>query len=197
VTICPGSRRGEASRHLGVLRAAMERMAGERAMTFVVAAPNGTTERFGAGFFDVLTAGGLARLVEGETWDAMAHADVTLAASGTVTVEAALLEAPMVTFYKVTALTYALGRPLVKVPFYSMVNLVAGRRLVAELIQEEMTGENVAREALALLEPGRARAMKSELAQLRAALGGRHGAGHSAFEESARRIDAVMEEVER
>ena len=58
----------------------------------------------------------------------MAHCDVALAASGTVTVEAALLGAPMVVFYRVTALTWALGRHLVSVPYFSMVNLIAGKR---------------------------------------------------------------------
>src|SRR5439155_197747 len=77
--------------------------------------------------------------------------DLALAASGTVTVEAALLGAPMVTFYQVTPLTYRLGKLLVKVPFFSMVNLIAGRALVPELIQSQMTPENLAREALRLL----------------------------------------------
>ena len=67
------------------------------------------------------------QVIEGENWDAMAHADLVLAASGTVTIEAALLGTPMVTFYRVTPASWMVGRPLVNVPFYSMVNLVAGR----------------------------------------------------------------------
>ncbi len=77
----------------------------------------------------------------------MAHCDVALAASGTVTVEAALLGAPMVTFYKVTGLSWAIGKLLVDVPFYSMVNLIAGKKVVPELMQDEMTGERLAAEA--------------------------------------------------
>ena len=79
-------------------------------------------------------------------------ADVALAASGTVTIEACLLGTPMVTFYRVNNLSWWMGKALVRVPFYSMVNLVAGRRIVPELIQDQMTAENLAREALALLE---------------------------------------------
>jgi lipid-A-disaccharide synthase len=88
-------------------------------------------------------------------------------------VEAALLGAPMVTFYKVTPLTWAIGKPLVKVPFYSMVNLIAGRRMVPELIQGDMTGERIASEAGRLLDggPGRAK-MKEELAEVAARLTG-------------------------
>ncbi len=79
-------------------------------------------------------------------------ADVALAASGTVTIEACLLGTPMVTFYRVNNLSWWMGKALVRVPFYSMVNLVAERRIVPELIQDQMTAENLACEALALLE---------------------------------------------
>ncbi len=84
-------------------------------------------------------------------------ADVALAASGTVTIEACLLGTPMVTFYRVNNLSWWMGKALVRVPFYSMVNLVAERRIVPELIQDQMTAENLAREALALLENEAAR----------------------------------------
>src|SRR5229473_1985419 len=89
------------------------------------------------------TRGAAIQIVEGDTWDALAFSEVALAASGTVTIEAALLGAPMVTFYKVNALSWILGRWLVKAPFLSMVNLVAGRRIVPELIQGDMTGERI------------------------------------------------------
>jgi lipid-A-disaccharide synthase len=95
-------------------------------------------------------------VIEGESWDAMAHADLALAASGTVTVEAALLGTPMVTFYKVTP---PVGWPesCWCVPFYSMVNLIAGRAVVPELMQSRMTGETIAaRGAPAAGDPARA-----------------------------------------
>ncbi len=87
----------------------------------------------------------------------LAHCELALAASGTVTIEAALLGAPMVTYYKVTGLSWWLGKFLVKTPFYSMVNLVAGRKIVPELMQDEMNGERLAEEALRLLEDPAAR----------------------------------------
>ena len=94
----------------------------------------------------------------------MAYCDVALAASGTVTVEAALLGTPMVTFYRVSGLSWALGKLLVRVPFYSMVNLIAERRAVPELMQSEMTGDRIAAEAERLLRDGPERAkMKAEL----------------------------------
>lgn len=194
VTLCPGSRRGEIARHLDVLADAVGRVSASRACTFLLSAPAGSAERFGEEFFAALVSSGRVRYCEGETWDAMAHADVTLAASGTVTMEAALLGAPMVTYYRVSPLTYLAGKPLVRVPFYSMVNLVAGRRLVAEYIQSGMTGANLAGETLRLLDSPEARArMKEELGTVRAAL----EAGHDPFEESARRIAKHMQEGAR
>ena len=112
--------------------------------------------------------------MEGETWDALAHADLALAASGTVTIEAALLGVPMVTFYRVNALSWLLGRRLVRAPFLSMVNLVAGRKIVPELIQDEMTGERIAAEAVRLLEDDAARAqMRAGLAEVAGKLASR------------------------
>jgi lipid-A-disaccharide synthase len=105
--------------------------------------------------------------LEGETWDAIGHADLALAASGTVTIETALLGTPMVTFYRVTAASWALGKFLVDVPFYSMVNLVAERAVVPELMQSQMTGERLAAEALRLLRDEASRdRMRSDLAEV-------------------------------
>jgi lipid-A-disaccharide synthase len=96
---------------------------------------------------------------------------VAIAASGTVTVEAALLGTPMVTFYRVTGLSWMLGRLLVRVPYYTMVNLVAGRRIVPELMQQEATGERLAQEAAALIENAGSRdQMKRELQTVAATL---------------------------
>ena len=144
----------------------------------------------GAAFF----AGRLGRspiqVIEGESWDAMAHADLSLAASGTVTVEAALLGTPMVTFYQVTAASWLAGKFLVDVPFYSMVNLIAGRAVVPELMQSQMTGANLARHALRLLNDERARAeMKSGLAEVRRKLAG----GSAAPQRAALAIQEILE----
>jgi lipid-A-disaccharide synthase len=194
VTLCPGSRRGEIARHLTVLRDAVERVLAERACTFLLAAPAGSRARFGRELFDVLCGSGRVRYCEGETWDAMAHADLTLAASGTVTTEAAMLGAPVVIFYRVHPLTWALGRPLVRTPFFSIVNLVAGERVAPELIQHEMTPERLAAEALRLLsdEEGRER-MRRGLERVRAALASRE----DPFETSAARIAAYLKDEVR
>jgi lipid-A-disaccharide synthase len=137
----------------------------------------------------------------------LAHADVALAASGTVTVEAALLGTPMVTFYKVTTPSWVVGKLLVRIPFYSMVNLIAGRAVVPELMQSQMTGESIAREARRLLTDEKARAeMKAGLAEVREKLSQgpvarafspvRSGPQVSPADETApRRAAAIIQEI--
>jgi len=162
ITVMPGSRRGESARHVPILVSAVDILARRTKAQFLLPASVTT----GTAFFRERIGSAPIQVMEGENWDAMAHADVVLAASGTVTIEAALLGAPMVTFYRVAPITWAAGRWLVDVPFYSMVNLVAGRRIVPELIQPEMTGERIAAEALRLLEDEAARAqMRAGLAE--------------------------------
>lgn len=167
VSVLPGSRRGEAARHLPPLMDAVERLYRDRAASFVLPASPTT----GAEFFRDRIGGAPVQVIEGESWDAIAHSDLALAASGTVTVEAALLGTPMITFYKVTALSWLLGRMLVDVPFYSMVNLIAGRAVVPELMQSEFTGERLASEARRLLGDAAARErMRANLAAVAASL---------------------------
>lgn len=111
-------------------------------------------------------------VVEGLTDAVLSSADVALLASGTVTVQAALHGCPMVVVYRVGPLTYTIGKPLVRVDTYAMVNLVAGRRVVPELIQDAFTPDAVAAEALRVLtDPAHAAHVKAELAAVRAKLG--------------------------
>ena len=110
--------------------------------------------------------------IEGATDDVLASADLALLASGTVTVQAALHECPMVVVYRLSALTYRLGRPFVRVDTFAMANLVAGRQVVPELIQEGFTPESVSRHALELLTDTAARdRMRANLREVRARLG--------------------------
>ena len=111
-------------------------------------------------------------VIEGETDAVLASADVAVLASGTVTVQAALHGCPMVVVYRVGPLTYTIGKPLLHVDTYAMVNLVAGSRVVPELIQDAFTPEAAAAEALRVLtDPQHAAAVKADLAAVRARLG--------------------------
>jgi lipid-A-disaccharide synthase len=180
IVLLPGSRPGEIRRHLAPLAAAVERLRRTRAASFVLALPPGVAPAAGSRFWEPFDRTPI-QVIEGDTWNAIAHARLALAASGTVTIEAALLGTPMVAFYRVSRLSWWLGRLLVDVPFYSMVNLIAGKRVVPELMQNELTGEALAGEALRLLDEDCAHRMRQELARVAAALSG----DRDPFEEAA------------
>jgi len=119
-------------------------------------------------------AGVRVEQVSGATDDVLAAADVVVTASGTATVQSAIHGRPMVIVYRLAPLTYRIGRSMVKVGTYGMVNLVAGRRIVPELIQDAFTPESVARETVSLLtDAARADTMRQDLADVRTRLGGR------------------------
>ncbi|MDR3592301.1 MAG: lipid-A-disaccharide synthase [Negativicutes bacterium] len=91
------------------------------------------------------------RLTSDRTYDLMQIADVAIAASGTATLETSLLGVPTVIIYKVAPITYLFGKILIKIPDIGLPNIVAGRRIVPELLQDAVTSDNIAREALAIL----------------------------------------------
>jgi lipid-A-disaccharide synthase len=133
-----------------------------------------------------------AALVEGETDAVLAAADVVLTASGTATVQAALHDKPMVVVYRVSGLEYSIGRRFVALDTFAMVNLIAGERIVPELIQHAFTADAVAAEAVSMLDPERAARIRDGLARVRARLGG-PGASRRAAEAILRTIEETCE----
>jgi lipid-A-disaccharide synthase len=120
-------------------------------------------------------------MVERATDDVLASADLALLASGTVTVQGAIRECPMVVVYRLSPLTYRLGRPFVHVDTFAMVNLVAGRQVVPELMQDDFTPEAVANHAISILQdPSRAAAMRAGLRDVSARLGSPGASGRAA-----------------
>lgn len=189
IALLPGSRPGEAARHLDALAGTVERIARNRKAVFVAGTPPGFSGRVGPNFWKRFPSGAI-QVVEGETWDLLHSADVALAASGTVTVEGALLGCPMVTYYKVTGLSWLMGKMLVRVPYYSMVNLVAGRKVVPELMQQDMSPGKLAAETLRLLDNAGAREeMKSELARVTEKL----STGSDPMQKAVEIIESLME----
>ena len=169
VTVLPGSRAAELRQHLPILREACLRIHRESFAQFVVAAAPGADAAF---LREAWLAELAVKIVLGQTYNALAAADAAIVSSGTATIEAALLDVPMVVIYRVTPLTALLAKPLVRTPFYSMVNLIAGRRVVAELIQNDFTPERVAAEVLRLLNDQSAReGVRRGLAEVRQRLG--------------------------
>ncbi len=112
----------------------------------------------------------------------MAACDAVVAASGTVTLELGILKVPMVVSYRVSPISYFLGRRFIKVDYASLINLIAGREVVTELLQENATPENISDELLRLLVDKEACAlMKKELAEVVSSLG-KPGASRRAAE---------------
>jgi lipid-A-disaccharide synthase len=169
VAILPGSRHAELAQHMLVIREACIRIHERRPAQFVIAAAaHSNMGELQTGWNAALTV----RVVENQTYNALAAADAAIVSSGTATVEAALLDVPMVVIYRVTPLTALLVKPLVRMPYFSMVNLIAERRLVPELIQKDFTPSKVAEEVLRLLGDPRAREdLRSGLAEVRHRLG--------------------------
>lgn len=179
VAILPGSRPNELGANLPTLNAAARLVAARvPGVQFVVArAPNLDAELFTP---VGRTDGPPIAVIEGRADDVIAASDLVLTASGTATVQTALHGRPMVIVYRVSPLTYTLGKPFLKVDTYGMVNLVAGRRIVPELIQADFTAASVAEEAVSLLTDGARRAaMMAALGDVRARLG-RPGASQRA-----------------
>jgi lipid-A-disaccharide synthase len=169
VTILPGSRAAELRQHLPILREACQRIHRESPVQFVLAAaPETNVASLREGWPPKLPV----KVVVGQTYNALAASDAAIVSSGTATIEAALLDVPMVVVYRVTPLTALLAKPLVRTPFFSMVNLIAGKRAVPELIQNDFTPDGVASEVLRLLNDQSAReSLCRDLAEVRLRLG--------------------------
>ena len=185
VAILPGSRPNEVSRILPDLlsAAALIRSAVPQAQFVVARAPHLEDRLFAK-------SGSVPVVVEGDTDTVLASSDLALTASGTATVQTALHDTPMVIVYRTSPITYRLARRLVRVDAIGMVNLIAGEKIVPELVQDAFTPDAVAREAVAILiDPTRTARIREGLARVRTKLGG-SGASRRAAEAILRVVDS-------
>ena len=171
IALLPGSRHGEVSRHTAVMRDAAALLARERDVQFfcVCASTIDPAE------MSARLAHPAVRIpvVRDNRYDAIHSADLVWAASGTVTLETALLGRPMIIVYRLSWLTFLVARLLVRVEHIGMANLIAGERLVPELVQNDANPERIAAESRALLDDAGARAaISGKLNRLRERLGG-------------------------
>lgn len=176
VALLPGSRPNELRRIAPVMAAAMPliRARVPDAQFVAARAPNLSDDLFEPFRPDVV-------VVDDRTDDVIAAADVVITASGTATVQTALHERPMVVVYRLSPLTYRIGKPFVRVDMYAMVNLVAGRRIVPELIQSDFTPQRVAEETTTLLTSAERQARTREaLRDVRERLGAPGASGRAA-----------------
>ena len=159
IALLPGSRSKEIARILPEMLEASSRVAEtDPTIQFVIAlAPNRSVNEVSSAQKKVVTQGKelTAHLtcVQGETYDVLNAADAAAVASGTATLEAGILGTPLVVVYKVPKFDYQLFRRFVDVPHIGLINLIAGKRLARELIQDEFTADTLADELRRLLEP--------------------------------------------
>jgi lipid-A-disaccharide synthase len=169
LAVLPGSRRQEVAHNLPPIARALRLLQARRADLQLALAVAPSLDPV---LLDRDLAGLAVARAVGRTHALLSAASAGIVASGTATVEAALMDLPSVVVYRLSPLTYALGRPFVRVPHYAMANLIAGREVFKELIQSDFRPEAVAREVVSLLEDsGRRGDVKEGLSQVRARLG--------------------------
>jgi lipid-A-disaccharide synthase len=188
LAVLPGSRRQEIAYNLPPIAEALRLLRSRRPelQPAIALAPG-----LEASSFDAALQGLPVARVRSEAHALMGAAAAGIVASGTATVEAALLDLACVVVYRVSPVSYALGRPFVNVPHYAMANLIAGRRVLKELIQGQFEPAAVAEEVGKLLdEPAHRASVHAGLAQVRAALG-----GPGASSRAAEAVATVLEEA--
>lgn len=175
IGLLPGSRTSVVRRHVPVLRGAID-----------VIRRRFPHARFAVGGAATVPPAELRRLaaacpvVHGRTYEVVKASDLVITASGTATVETAILGTPMIILYKLNPVTAALFAPLVKVKVFGMVNILAGREVAPEFMQWRATPERIGAAASAILEGNRLPAMRRDLDEVRAKLGGPGASGRAA-----------------
>jgi lipid-A-disaccharide synthase len=187
ITLMPGSRRKEVRMNLPTMLEAADRLEKDRLgsgyefllpvartldssfLTELIAAPTETRQAASRRRIHLVP----------EALPALYHSRAGIIASGTATVEAAIMGTPFVMVYRVSPLTYALGKPRVKVPYFAMVNLIAEEEVVPELVQQKFTAKNIVRELNKIIPDGEPRAgMISRLSAVKARLRGSGSGAH-------------------
>ncbi len=179
IALFPGSRRREVAYHLPVMIEAAEILSREMALQFILV----RASTVGRDSLERSLSGASVgvSLSDGDAYNVLHACDLAWTASGTATLETALMLRPMVIVYRLSRMTYALARRLVRVDSIGMANIIAGERVVPELIQNEVTAERIAAESRGILgDRERRELMISKLSEVRAKLGSPGAAGRTA-----------------
>lgn len=169
--LLPGSRREEIKNHLPVMVKTAEILAArypdlQCLLPIASSIPHGLISPF------IKDSPVPIKTSEGKTYLCLAACDLALVTSGTATLETAIMEVPMIVVYKLSPLSFWIGKRVVKVPFISLVNLVAERMVVPELIQDQVNPQRLVQESLAILENGNERVnMIKDLKKVKERLG--------------------------
>jgi len=188
IGLLPGSRASEFHRHYPRMREAVRLIRDRRSVDGIRLPVASELDRSRVDPLQSEEEAGFEQWVDGRAREVISCADVILTASGTTTLEAALLETPMVVCYRVNPVTWAIGRMLVQTDHVALVNIVAGERVVPECIQWQATPDRLAEETYRLMEPDEHERCRSRLKRVRDRLGP-PGASHRA----ARKIRSFLQ----
>lgn len=190
ISLLPGSRQKEITRILPEMLRSAEYLTRRRPeLQFVIALARNRSEQE---VDDAFVRSGVRRdalkllTVSGETLDALNASDAAAVTSGTATLETAIIGTPLAIVYKTSPLNYRLLRPLISVEHFGLINLIAGERIAAELIQDDFTARSLGDEILRLVEPETNRKVRLQLAEATEKLG--HGGASKRVAEAVMRL---------
>jgi lipid-A-disaccharide synthase len=149
IAILPGSRRSELKYHIPILAEAMERIRNEWDTQFVLLLAENLEKNYLLSLIPSWFKG--LEILEENHYEAIVSSDLVLSACGTANLEAALLETPLISFYRLSPLTYFFGHWLAAIKNFSIVNILAGEKIIPELIQQDFTAQNILEETKKIL----------------------------------------------
>ncbi len=181
IALLPGSRPSEIANHMPVLLETLTSLGNSGNIQFLLL----QAEHLDPGIFRnaLASVSNDVRVLDSHHYEALSASDLALSACGTANLEAALLGTPVIAFYRISPLTYALGKPIVKIPHYSIVNILAGHMVIPEFIQKDFTADNLCRAAKDILDDeGHRVDMLKQFTLIKARLGAKKASENAAQE---------------
>jgi lipid-A-disaccharide synthase len=180
-TICllPGSRQSEINYHMPILTPAVQKIEEEWGIQHVLPLAENLDVEYLRSFLPPDQS--RINILTEDRLEGMAYSDLILSSCGTANLEAALLGVPFIAYYRISPLTYSLGIPFVRTRTYSIVNILAGSKIIPELIQKRFTPDNIVNETRNILQSEQTRArMKEQFQKIRGSLGERKASQNAA-----------------
>lgn len=170
IAVLPGSRKSEIKFHMPILSQVIDKLSKDLNIQFILPLAENITEAYVMSFLPAPTNN--PKILQQDAYEALAHSDMALSSCGTANLEAALLGTPAVAFYRVSPLTYFAGIKLMKIKNFSIVNILAGKKIIPELIQRNFTVANILEETRNILESETKQSLiKAEYGEIRLLLG--------------------------
>ncbi len=169
IAVFPGSRQQEIKKHLPVIEETVRLLSAKSNVNVGIA----VSPYIGSEIFNKMISSDNVSLITDDRHNLLKYADVAVIKSGTSTVETAIFEVPMIIFYKTSWLNYNLGKHFVNIESFGMVNIIAGKKIVPELLQHEVTSNSIINYCTTMLNDSKAvAAVKHELSLVKQKLGG-------------------------